>query len=59
MNNYDNIIIGAGIAGLYTAYNIKKIYPNETFIILEQNDRIGGRVGNVNFYDVPISIGAE
>ena len=58
MNNYNNIIIGAGIAGLYTAYNIKKIYPNETFIILEQSNRIGGRVGSVNFYGVPISIGA-
>ena len=58
MNNYDNIIIGAGISGLYTAYNIKKMYPNETFIILEKNDKIGGRVGSFNFHGVPVSIGA-
>ena len=36
----------------------KKMYPNETVIILEKSDRFGGRVGSVNFYGVPISIGA-
>jgi cation diffusion facilitator CzcD-associated flavoprotein CzcO len=58
MSHYNNIIIGGGIAGLYTAYNIKKKYPKETYIILEKNDRIGGRNGNFDFYGVPVNIGA-
>lgn len=57
---YDIIIIGAGLAGLYAAYNIKRLYPNKTFIILESNkkDYIGGRIGNDTFYGEEIVIGA-
>jgi hypothetical protein len=55
---YDNIIIGAGISGLYTSYKIKKKYPNETLLILESNNKIGGRMGVVKFHDVNILIGA-
>ena len=33
---YDIIIIGSGIAGLYSAYNIKKISPNTSFLVLEK-----------------------
>lgn len=36
----DFIIIGAGIAGLYTAYQIKRFAPpNTTFLILEKNKK--------------------
>ena len=35
-NYYDIIIIGSGMAGLFSAYNIKKISPNTTFLILEK-----------------------
>ena len=57
---YDIIIIGAGLAGLYTAYNIKNKYPNKKFIILESNKRdyIGGRIGNELFYGQEIPVGA-
>ena len=57
---YDIIIIGAGLAGLYAAYNIKRLHPNKTFIILESNkkDYIGGRIGNDTFYGEEIVIGA-
>ena len=48
---YDVIIIGAGVAGLYAAYNIKWLSPNTTFLILEKNGKhgLGGRAGNELF----------
>lgn len=57
---YDIIIIGAGLAGLYTAYNIKRLYPDKTFVILESNkkDYIGGRIGNDMFYGEEVVVGA-
>ena len=33
---YDNIIIGAGLAGLFTAYNLKKKFPKESVLVLDQ-----------------------
>ena len=32
---YDIIIIGGGIAGLYSAYNIQKISPTKKILVLE------------------------
>lgn len=60
MDAYDIIIVGAGLAGLYTAYNIKKRHPDKSFIILESNRRnyIGGRIGNELFYGEEIVVGA-
>jgi hypothetical protein len=57
---YDIIIIGAGLAGLYAAYNIKNRHPDKKFIILESNKRdyIGGRIGNETFYGEEIVVGA-
>jgi len=59
-NFYDIIIIGAGISGLYAAYNIQKMDPSKTFIILESNKKqyIGGRIGNANFYGTEVVVGA-
>jgi hypothetical protein len=55
MNDY--IIIGCGISALYAAYNIKKKDPNAKITIFEK-ERIGGRIGLINFCGVPVSIGA-
>jgi len=57
---YDIIIVGAGLAGLYSAYNIKKMYPNTNLLVLESNRRpyIGGRLGNDIFYGTNIVVGA-
>ena len=59
-NFYDIIIVGAGLSGLYSAYNIKKMDPTKKFLILESNKKqyIGGRIGNEDFYGVPIVVGA-
>jgi hypothetical protein len=57
---YDIIIIGSGIAGLYAAYNIKKISPSTSFLILEKYKKkwIGGRTSNELFYGTEIVTGA-
>lgn len=55
---YDYIIIGGGISGLYSAYNIKKINPSAKFIIFEKNKNIGGRMNIYNFYGTNVNIGA-
>ena len=44
MKNYDVVIIGGGIAGIYTMYNLKKNYPNLKVLLLEKDDRFGGRI---------------
>lgn len=53
---YDYIIVGAGIAGLY-AYNKLKT-PNNNILVLEASGRVGGRMGQDQFYGTTVSIGA-
>jgi hypothetical protein len=57
---YDIIIVGSGMAGLYTAYTIQKMSPNTTFLILEKHKKqwIGGRTSNEMFYGTEIVTGA-
>jgi len=50
---WDEIIIGAGFAGLYWTYKRKP----KNFIILEKSDRIGGRVYNIDWHNNQISLG--
>jgi hypothetical protein len=58
--NTNIVIIGSGIAGLYSAYTIKKNYPLVSFIILEKYPKkhVGGRIGNDTFYGTEIVRGA-
>ena len=62
MNNkyVDIIIIGSGMSGLYSAYNIKKASPNTSFLVLEKYKKewIGGRTSNEIFYGTEIVTGA-
>ena len=44
MKNYDIVIIGGGIAGIYSMYNLKKKYPKLKVLLLEKEDRFGGRI---------------
>ena len=55
---FDFIIIGGGIAGLYSAYLIKKNCRNARFIILEANQTVGGRMGEVDFEGKSVVTGA-
>ena len=42
--DYDLVIVGAGISGLYTLYKLSKLYPKLKIILLEANERYGGRI---------------
>ena len=33
----DFIIVGGGIAGLYCAYKINQVHPNQTILLIEHN----------------------
>jgi hypothetical protein len=57
---YDIVIIGSGIAGLYAAYNIQKMSPSTSFVILEKYKKnwIGGRTSNDVFYGTRVVTGA-
>ena len=48
-SNYDFIIVGAGISGLYTCYNLLKINKNYKILILEKNKENGGRIQTINY----------
>ena len=37
-------IIGGGISGIYTMYNLKKKYPTLKVLLLEKDNRFGGRI---------------
>jgi len=57
---YDIIIVGAGISGLYSAYNILKMFPKIKILILEAYKKkwFGGRTGNADFYGTSVVKGA-
>jgi monoamine oxidase/predicted heme/steroid binding protein len=42
--NYDLVIIGGGIAGLYTLYKLSKQFTNLKILLLESGERYGGRI---------------
>ena len=61
---YDNLIIGAGIGGIYLTARLNKIKTNETSLIVDKKDEIGGQqtssitddgvaieLGPIRFYD--------
>jgi len=60
MHEYDVIIIGGGISGLYSALKILEHKPDISILILEKNikSKFGGRLGNYNFYGTNIVKGA-
>jgi len=57
---YDIVIIGSGIAGLYSAYNIQQMSPTTSFVVLEKYKKkwIGGRTSNDMFYGTQVVTGA-
>ena len=59
-SNVDIIIIGGGIAGLYSAYKIRKLFPEKSFLLLEKDKKkyLAGRMGNDKFHGVNVVTGA-
>jgi len=60
MKPYEYVIVGAGIAGLHSAYKITQMNPKASVLVLEKNGKqgIGGRAGNRPFYGSDVAIGA-
>lgn len=52
-------IIGAGLAGLVAAYEIRAQDPEAVIDVFEATDRIGGKLRTVAFEDGPTDMGAE
>ena len=46
---YDYLIVGAGIAGLYTAYRLNQKFPKAQICILEASKTIGGRLHTIHY----------
>ena len=42
------IIVGAGMAGLYSSYRLHQTYPDAKITFFESSDRIGGRLMSVD-----------
>jgi len=58
IDEVDVVIIGAGLAGLATALELKK--NNLSFVVLEAKDRPGGRIESiVTGENVYIDMGAQ
>ena len=43
-NNYDLVIIGGGISGIYTLYKLSSKYAHLKILLLESGQRYGGRI---------------
>ncbi len=54
---FDYIIVGGGIAGLYSAYILTK-YKTSNILLLEKNEYLGGRMNNDMFEGEQIVTGA-
>ena len=52
---YDYIIVGAGISGLYAAYNLSK--HNKSFLLLEKNSSLGGTWKSIKYKDSLFELG--
>ena len=56
--NYDYIIIGGGISGLYVAYNILKKKRGSRILILEKANYFGGRIFTYSDPNMSVEAGA-
>jgi predicted NAD/FAD-dependent oxidoreductase len=55
---YDIIVIGGGIAGVYTTYKIHKKNPKVKVLLIEKENRLGGRVHTVTNNYMSVEAGA-
>jgi len=53
-------IVGGGVSGLVAAYRLRRLLgPDARITVLEQSDRLGGKLRTVDLDGVPTDVGAE
>jgi hypothetical protein len=57
--DYDVVVIGAGMAGLFAGKTLREGDPNLDFVILESQDRVGGRVHSTKIGTYTVEEGAN
>lgn len=55
---YDYIIIGGGLAGLYTYERLQEKNGDLNILLLEKNDYLGGRMKEQEFHGTSVKLGA-
>ena len=55
---YDIIVIGGGIAGLYTTYKIHQKSPQTKVLLIEKENRLGGRIHTFTNKHMTVEAGA-
>ena len=58
MHHYELCVVGAGVAGLYAAYEWRKRNPAQSVIVLEAGERAGGRLAMARFGGTDVLLGA-
>jgi monoamine oxidase len=57
---FDVVVVGAGVAGLYAAYLIRRNNKALRVVVLEASSRIGGRIlTKQGFAPWPVDLGGE
>lgn len=57
--DFDVLVVGGGIAGLYTAYELLKKYPHKKICVLEKRKRVlGGRISSYHDPYMDVEAGA-
>jgi oxygen-dependent protoporphyrinogen oxidase len=53
-------VVGGGISGLTAAYRLRRLLgPGASITLIEQSDRLGGKLRTVSLAGVPYDVGAE
>lgn len=59
-NIYDAVVVGGGLAGLSAAYHLKnELGENAKILLLEKENRLGGRILTKKFGEYSYELGAE
>ncbi|MFL6125592.1 protoporphyrinogen oxidase [Actinophytocola sp.] len=54
------LIVGGGVSGLVAAYRLRQLLgPDARLTVLEQSDRLGGKLRTLDLDGVPTDVGAE
>jgi oxygen-dependent protoporphyrinogen oxidase len=54
------VVVGGGVSGLVAAYRLRALLgPDARLTVLEQSDRLGGKLRTLDLDDVPTDVGAE